>query len=485
MTQSKKPTPPPRDKEAARSSKQVARHVRLGGEAGGLALRLLLARLSGRDTEHNAQEIQRTLGTLKGPLVKIAQILATVPDALPPEYAEALRELQSNAPPMGAWFVKRRMRSELGADWESKFDSFTLEPAAAASLGQVHYAQAHGRALAVKLQYPDMESAVAADLAQMRLALATYRRWDSTIDARRMLGELEARLGEELDYEREAAHQKLFATLFNKNAQENTSIVVPQPYFELSTRRLLTMSRIDGIPLVEWLKTAPSQADRNHLATLLLRAWYMPFYRHGILHGDPHLGNYTVKHNPSGSGNNKGKDGQPILNLLDYGCVRIFPKRFVRGVLDLYRATRDHDNTAAISAYEAWGFEGIADRPELLAALNIWAEFIYGPQLQDKVQPIVQGSVAAEGGTVAAQVYRAIKEAGGVAPPGEFVLMDRSAVGLASVFSRLGAELNWARELGALAQEFDEPSFDKRQADLLRSVGLVPPPPPSLTLALA
>ena len=448
------------NREGVRTGKRVKRHLRVSGEAGGLALRLLTARLTGTASEKNAEEVKRVLGGLKGPMMKIAQILATVPDALPSEYSEALRELQANAPPMGAWFVSRRMESELGKDWQGRFDSFDLQPAHAASLGQVHFAEKDGVRLAVKLQYPDMESAVAADLAQMKLALAAYRRLDATIDARRMLAELEARLGEELDYLREAAHQRLFATLF----AEEAGIVVPRPVEALSTKRLLTMTRVEGLPLVAWLESKPNQKARNQLAMQLLRAWYLPFYRHGVLHGDPHLGNYTVA---------GGKDA-PSLNLLDYGCVRVFPQRFVQGVLDLYVATRDKDAGLALRAYQAWGFDDLAGRPALLDALNLWAEFIYAPQLQDKVQPIVEGGVAAEGSTVAAKVYQAIKAAGGVAPPGEFVLMDRSAVGLASVFARLGAELNWFQALGALSAEFSAEDFEANQAQALAQAGVAP-----------
>ena len=449
---------PAKDKEDPQLAKQVGRHLRVGGSTSGLAVKLLLSRLTGAETAHNAEEVKRVLGSLKGPLMKIAQLLATVPDALPPAYIEALQELQSNAPPMGKWFVARRMQSELGADWQERFDDFNLQPAHAASLGQVHFAKRDGKALAVKLQYPDMESAVTADLAQMKLALAAYRRLDATIDARRMLDELAQRLAEELDYQREAAHQKLFASVL---AQED-AIAVPLPIEELSTKRLLTMHRLSGMSLVAWLDTQPNQAARTKLAEQLLRAWYLPFYRHGILHGDPHLGNYTVA----------GGKTKPRLNLLDYGCVRVFPQRFVQGVLDLYVATRDKDTDLALRAYQAWGFEGLESRPELLAALNLWAEFIYGPQLENKVQPIVQGGVAAEGSAVAAQVYQAIKAAGGVSPPGEFVLMDRSAVGLASVFSRLGAELNWCQVLGGLAEEFVPQGFAKRQEAALTQAGV-------------
>src|SRR5690554_3464405 len=151
------------DDESARFSGRLRRYAKVGSEVGALAAQLAGARVLGRkiDRGRHSSELKTALGGLKGPLMKAAQILATIPDALPREYAEELRQLQSNAPPMGWPFVRRRMRTELGPGWEKRFDSFEREAAAAASLGQVHRAEQGGRTLACKLQYPDMASAVA------------------------------------------------------------------------------------------------------------------------------------------------------------------------------------------------------------------------------------------------------------------------------------------------------------------------------------
>src|SRR3984885_1980872 len=163
------------DREANRFSARAARYARVGANMGGMAARHAGARFLGIDLDRgkSAIELAAALGGLKGPIMKVAQLMATIPDALPPEYAAELTKLQSQAPPMGWAFVKRRMMAELGPDWQSKFASFEHHPAAAASLGQVHRAHAHGgtrgndgAALACKLQYPDMQSAVEADLQQ-------------------------------------------------------------------------------------------------------------------------------------------------------------------------------------------------------------------------------------------------------------------------------------------------------------------------------
>src|SRR5215208_14314 len=148
------------DSARNRFSARAARYARVGTNVGGVAARIAGARFFGitLDRGRNALELAAALGGLKGPIMKVAQLMATIPDALPPEYAAELIKLQSQAPPMGWAFVKRRMEAELGVDWQNKFDSFEHHPAAAASLGQVHRARAlggkdsGGSELACKLQ---------------------------------------------------------------------------------------------------------------------------------------------------------------------------------------------------------------------------------------------------------------------------------------------------------------------------------------------
>ncbi|MBX3524385.1 MAG: AarF/ABC1/UbiB kinase family protein, partial [Xanthobacteraceae bacterium] len=154
-----------KDQERNRFSARASRYARVGANVGGVAAKIAGQRFLGvrGDRANNAASLAAALGGLKGPLMKVAQLLSTIPDALPAEYASELSKLQSEAPPMGWPFVKRRMAAELGPDWEKKFGSFTKTPAAAASLGQVHRAKTlDGMEVAAKLQYPDMQSAVEA-----------------------------------------------------------------------------------------------------------------------------------------------------------------------------------------------------------------------------------------------------------------------------------------------------------------------------------
>src|SRR5258708_1075814 len=309
------------DREANRFSARAARYARVGANMSGVAARFAGARFLGMDLDRgkSAIELAAALGGLKGPDLKVGQLISTIPDALPPEYAAELAKLQSQAPPMGWGFVKRRMMAELGSDWQHKFASFEHHPAAAASLGQVHRARAPaGEALACKLQYPDMQSAVEADLQQLQWIFAIHRRMDPAIDTTEIAKEIGARIREELDYRREAKHVMLYRAMLDGI----DLIRVPRPWPELSTGRLLTLDWLEGRRLLE--HQHDTLEVRNRLATAMFTAWWFPFSRYGVIHGDPHLGNYTVF--------DEGRDGRhkPAgINLLDYGCIRVFPPKFV------------------------------------------------------------------------------------------------------------------------------------------------------------
>jgi len=436
---------------------RVRRYARVGAAVGGLAARYAGARYLGIDLDRHqhAGDLKAALGGLKGPLMKVAQLMATIPDALPDEYVAELRQLQSNAPAMGRPFVRRRMAAELGADWREKFAGFTLEAAHAASLGQVHRARGHdGRNLACKLQYPDMGSAVEADLNQLALVFAVYERGDRAISTRQIHAEISARLREELDYGLEGRHMGMYARIL---AGED-SVHVPERVDALSTDRLLTMTWLEGKPLMDFRDASPE--TRNAIANSLFHAWYVPFYGYGVIHGDPHLGNYSVR--PDNA-----------INLLDFGCIRVFPPTFVRGVIDLYCALRDGDEALAVHAYETWGFSDL--RKELLDVLNIWAEFVYAPLLKDEVARIQESESGLYGAQVASRVHRELRELGGVTPPREFVFMDRAAIGLGSVFMHLKAEINWHRLFHDLIDDFDEAALARRQAGALAEAGISPP----------
>jgi len=191
------------DPERNRLSARVARAAKVGATLSGAAAAYGRARLFGGEEADKriAAAVRAALGQTKGPLMKVAQMLATVPDFLPPEYAEELSTLQAHAPAMGPSFVERRMRVELGPEWRSRFRAFEPKAAAAASLGQVHRAvDLDGADLACKLQYPEMASAVESDLVQLNAILALVKSMNRIIDPSEIGAEIAERLREELDY---------------------------------------------------------------------------------------------------------------------------------------------------------------------------------------------------------------------------------------------------------------------------------------------
>jgi predicted unusual protein kinase regulating ubiquinone biosynthesis (AarF/ABC1/UbiB family) len=434
-------------------SGRIKRYAKVTGAVGGIAARVAGQRYLGLNLgkQEMPADLKLALGNLKGPVMKVAQILATIPDALPDEYVEELRQLQSNAPSMGRLFVKRRMSAELGKDWQSNFNSFNQEAVAAASLGQVHRAESlDGQTVACKLQYPDMKSAVEADLKQLRLVMSLYQRYDNAINASEIYKELSARIREELDYIREGRNMALYRLML---ANEET-VHVPDLIETASTDRLLTMTWLDGIPILDFIKNNPELEMRNLVAENMFRAWYIPFYLYGIIHGDPHLGNYSIR--PNGD-----------INLLDFGCIRVFPPTFVKGVIDLYIGLRDGDEELAVNAYRTWGFENL-DR-DTIDVLNHWARFVYSPLMEDKVRRIQETNSGVYGKEVVEKVHKELRRLNGVKPPREFVLMDRAAIGLGSVFLHLNAEVNWHNIFQELISDFDVSEVASRQNEALKT----------------
>ncbi len=431
-------------------TRKIKRYGQVSTTMAGLAAKMAGEKYLGIkiEREDHAQQLTSALGNLKGPLMKVGQILSTIPEALPPEYAKDFQQLQSNAPPMGWAFVRRRMKTELGVNWESKFEKFDREASAAASLGQVHKAETKdGQSIACKLQYPDMASAIDADLNQLKLIFSIYGRYDKSIKTNDIYAELSARLREELDYKLEAKYEKLYSYML----RDEKNVHVPEIIDDLSTSRLLTSTWLEGDKIMNFVD-APIEA-RNAIALNMFRAWYVPLYYYGVIHGDPHLGNYSVR--PDNS-----------INLMDFGCVRIFPAKFIKGIIELYKALQTNDFDRAFAAYEIWGFEGLSK--EQVETLNIWARFLYAPILEDKIRPIGEVTNGIYGREIAEEVHKKLRASGsGVKVPREFVFMDRAALGLGSVFLHLKAEINWYQVFNEMIDGFDMDTLEKRQADAL------------------
>jgi predicted unusual protein kinase regulating ubiquinone biosynthesis (AarF/ABC1/UbiB family) len=215
------------------------------------------------------------------------------------------------------------------------------------------------------------------------------------------------------------------------------------------------MEWLDGKPLLSFKLS--SQEARDRLALRMFRAWYVPFYNYGVIHGDPHLGNYTVRDDLD-------------LNLLDFGCIRVFRPEFVKGVIDLYWALERDDRDLAADAYRNWGFSKLEHAT--IDVLNEWAKFLYAPLRENRTRPIEETHSSREGRKVVERVHQKLREVGGVTPPREFVFMDRAAIGLGAVFMHLSAQVNWHRLFMDLIADFDLERLRARQTAALQRHGL-------------
>jgi predicted unusual protein kinase regulating ubiquinone biosynthesis (AarF/ABC1/UbiB family) len=299
----------------------VNRTAKLAGLPLGFAGRTALGlgkRIGGRSAELVAREIQqrtadqifRVLGELKGGAMKLGQALSIFEAALPPElaapYRATLTRLQESAPPLPASSVHRVLAADLGPDWRSEFISFDDTPAAAASIGQVHRAVwRDGRAVAVKIQYPGAGKALISDFTQLSRLGRLFGVLMPGLDVKPLLDELRDRVAEELDYHLEAASQQAFATAY----AGDPDIYVPPVV--TGTDHVLVSEWMDGTPLSKIISDG-SEADRNRAGILLTRFLFSGPARAGLLHADPHPGNFRLL-----------DDGR--LGVLDFGAVDRLP----------------------------------------------------------------------------------------------------------------------------------------------------------------
>jgi len=275
-------------------------------------------RIGGRPAEIVAQEIQqrtaeqifRVLGELKGGAMKLGQALSIFEAALPPEiaspYRATLTRLQEAAPPLPTRTVHQVLTRELGEDWRDFFAEFSDTPAAAASIGQVHEAVWHdGRRVAVKIQYPGAGRALIGDFNQLSRAGRLFGMLMPGLDVKPLLDELKDRISEELDYELEAMSQQMFADAY----AGDPDIYVPNVV--MATGQVLVSDWMDGTPLSRII-TQGSKEQRDKAGILLVRFLFSGPSRAGLLHADPHPGNFRLL-----------DDGR--LGVLDFGAVDRLP----------------------------------------------------------------------------------------------------------------------------------------------------------------
>jgi predicted unusual protein kinase regulating ubiquinone biosynthesis (AarF/ABC1/UbiB family) len=315
---------------------RAARLMRLGaGLAGGyLAYHLQRPLFSPEKAHRNRQALRRRqakqvrekLQDLRGPIMKVGQVLSMQTHFLGTEMVEELSALQMNAPPMHPTLMRAQFKSAFGKYPEEVFRSFEAEPFAAASLGQVHWAVTNdGQEVAVKIQYPAMREAIESDFQALRAA-GFAARLSGHLPAS-VIREVERGILEETDYLKEAKNIKHF----RKALGPLKFMRLPEVREDLSTGQVLAMSRVPGLRLQDFLKTNPSQDLRDRLGTALTRLFFFQLFRVQALHADPHPGNYLL--------NNDG-----TIGLVDFGCVKYLKPEVARCYAQFWSREWSHDS---------------------------------------------------------------------------------------------------------------------------------------------
>jgi predicted unusual protein kinase regulating ubiquinone biosynthesis (AarF/ABC1/UbiB family) len=303
----------PSTSRLARFAKLASLSAKLSADVGARAVKRF-ARKDGEDESvsllgHGAAErLVATLGDLKGVAMKIGQTMAMDPDLLTPEIRAVVAKLQNQAPPMPWPTVKQVITTELGRSPEEAYASFEQEPIASASLGQVHRAVTKdGHTVAVKVQYPDIARAIHSDLDNLSAMVAMVATTSRLTQGKDYFKELQQGVLEELDYQVEAERSRRFAAAVAPFGD----LKVPRVFDELTAERVLTLEFFDGETLKELLQRNEglSNEQRFHLARLLTRVTWGPFLASGVVHADPHPGNFMLL-----------KDGS--LGVLDFGAIK-------------------------------------------------------------------------------------------------------------------------------------------------------------------
>jgi predicted unusual protein kinase regulating ubiquinone biosynthesis (AarF/ABC1/UbiB family) len=364
-----------------------------------------------------------SVGQLKGIGMKAGQLLSYLDLPLPPELQSALAVLQTHSPPMPFDRVSTVLRRELGSNAEPLLARLQPVPAAAASIGQVHRGQLpDGTSVAVKVQYPDVDKALAADFRSATLGAGFVRLFAPGASADEALGAARRALLEECDYRREADYQERVARLYHGHPV----LMVPPVHRDYCSRRVLTTSWAEGQRLDDYLASHPPQVERDRFGRALFEFYVGTLLRHGLYNWDPHPGNYLFSF-----------DGR--LTMLDHGSTRDFDPTFVSKLVELSRAVHEDDGQALHRALVGLGMVTEGKPYDHDAARRLVRSF-FGPMSRDAEVAIAPGEARP-----LTEVFATKRQFLELHIPGELLFVLRIRFGLMGVLARLGSRANWYR----------------------------------------
>jgi predicted unusual protein kinase regulating ubiquinone biosynthesis (AarF/ABC1/UbiB family) len=303
-----------------------------------------------RTHRRNAQRLARGFSRLRGVFIKMGQVLSVMGTFLPTAYGEELEGLQDRVPPRPFSEIEMRLREAFGPDALALFGSFSREPIAAASLAQVHRATSRdGKQLAVKVLYPGIEQLIQRDLLVLRSLLPVARRLFPISRVERNLDQLQAMLERETDYKHERANIELMRDIFKDRAD----VSVPDVEDTLTSAGVLSMSFEDGLKITDLEAERERQIDPEQVARLLVDAYFVMLFEHGVFHADPHPGNFLVRPGPE-------------LVLLDFGAVEAVPRALAEGMKTVVLGALTRNDEQILAGLERMGFVAEGGDRELL-----------------------------------------------------------------------------------------------------------------------
>ncbi len=437
-----------RSRVPASRLERLARFGLLAGElaAGGLyegARRAVGAGVDAAETASailapgQAKRLARRLSQMRGAAMKLGQLLSLESeDILPPEFAEALAVLRSQADRMPDAQVRRALGRAYGKGWQARFAEFELEPLAAASIGQVHHARTHdGRELAIKIQYPGVARSIESDVDNVASLLQLARVLPVDIDISGIIAEAKRQLRQESDYLAEAAHLRRYREL----VKDEPRLWVPRVHEELTTRRVLAMDLARGLPIEELRAPGTPQAARDAAGTLLQKLLFRELFEFRFVQTDPNFANYLIA--PADGMPGEGAlDENARIVLLDFGAAREYAPEFTTHYRRMMRAIIAGDGEGVREAAIDIGYLRRDDSAEHIRAVVDLIELVCEPLRHEGVYPFERTTLAAR--TRDAGLDLAFRKGFMRAPPPETVFLHRKLVGTFLLCGRIRAHVD-------------------------------------------
>ena len=398
-----------------------------------------------KEAKKTAEAMLKTLGEMKGLPLKLGQMASYIDGIAPPGYEdkfhEVLKKLQAKAPPLSAEAAEKVIKSELGSDASEVFATFEREPFAAASIGQVHRATLRGgERVAVKVQYPGIDTAIENDLKTVAMMEQMFAPIGRRYQSKEGLEEIKRVFLAEIDYTQEATATESFRAMF----EGDPTIVIPRVHHSTTTRRVITTEFIDGIDYETFCNTAP-WSQRNVASVTIWKFMFRSLYEFGTLYADPHPGNYRFIVDPQ-------KQDDVKVAFLDFGCVRVLSDKMVAGMKRVLLAKMSGDDDAyERSLVEVYGFDPTDE--EGWPVYKSYTDHVMQPLTNDEVFQHTREVARENVALLVRQQRKIVWKKGQVLPnlpkpihmPVEHTFVNRLQWGLASVLAGLEGMHNYHR----------------------------------------